>query len=486
MEYSRLLQDVPYTGTPPHGVAAGLAQDSRKVVPGGVFVCIEGRGHDGHAFAEDALAAGAAMVVSQRPLGLAGEVLIKDTRAAYAQMSQNFFGRPAEKLRLVAVTGTNGKTTVATVLKHTLENLGVQCGLIGSAQNEIGAEVVPAKFTTPEAFDLAALMARMVGAGCTHLVMEASSQALAQGRLATLRFALSIFTNLTVDHLDYHGTMEEYFAAKRLLFLQSEEMLANLDDEYGRRLLGDKELCGPGGVLRRACSFSALADAADFTARNIDLQAAGVRFAFLSEGHLHRVAFPIPGEYSVANALAAGGAAVMLGHEPAAVAKALTQSGGVKGRSQVLYSGRFTVIRDFAHTADGMDKLLSALRPYAPKRLVVLFGCAGDREETKRPAMAEAALRWGDEIFLTSDNPRTEAPAHTMAAAREVLEAGGKPFAAIEDRAEAVHAALQSLQEGDVLALCGKGHEDYQVMNGYTLYLDEKSLVEEWIHNMGV
>lgn len=480
MEYRELLSGINYSGAPPAGTAAGIAQDSRRVIPGGVFVCIQGRGFDGHAFAQKALEAGAGMVVSQRPLGLPGEVTVPDTRAAYAIMSQNFFGRPAEKLTLIAVTGTNGKTTVASVLRQTLEGMGIKCGLIGTIGSEFAGVQVPAKFTTPEAWDMAALLSRMVNAGCTHVVMEASSQALAQGRLYGLHFALGIFTNLSLDHLDYHGGMEEYFAAKRSLFLHSDAMLCNMDDEYGRRLLGDAGLCGPAGRLKSCRGFSVQSDAADFTARSVDLRADGVRFGFLGEGFLERVAFSIPGEYSVGNAMAAGAAAVMLGYPSGQVAEALSAVKGVRGRCEVLYSGDFTVICDFAHTADAIDKLLGSLRPFAKNRMVVLFGCAGDREATKRPAMSEAALRWGDAIYLAADNPRCEDPMKTMTDAEAPLKAGGKPYTLEVDREKATHMALDSLGPGDMLVLCSKGHEDYQVMDGFTLFYDERQILKEW------
>ncbi|MGD9560640.1 MAG: UDP-N-acetylmuramoyl-L-alanyl-D-glutamate--2,6-diaminopimelate ligase, partial [Oscillospiraceae bacterium] len=412
MEYAELLRGISYAGTPPKGEAALVTQDSRKVVPGAVFVAVQGRGVDGHDFAAAAVQAGAGMVVAQRALGLENEVVVADTRAAYAEMCANFFGRPAEKLVLVGVTGTNGKTTVASVLKQVLEKSGMPCGLIGTVQSEIGTLEIPAKFTTPEAWDLHALLAQMLKAGCTHVVMEASSQALDQARLGGLHFALGIFTNLTQDHLDYHGDMQRYFAAKMQLFEQSDALLANLDDAFGRRMMDE----APCPVKK---SFSTERNMADFTARNIDLRSEGVRFAFLGEDFLEPVRFAIPGAYSVANALAAGAAAVMLGVGGAAAAKALSDVPGVKGRCEVLHSGAFTVIRDYAHTADGLEKLLGALKPFVPKRLVVLFGCAGNRDAGKRPAMGEAVASWADAIYLTADNPRTEPVDKTMEDAME-------------------------------------------------------------------
>ena len=474
VDYKNLLAGLVYTGTPPAGIPTGAAQDSRMVTRGSVFVCIKGRGFDGHDFAQRALEAGAGMLVTERHLGLAREVTVPDTRRAYGEICQNFFNRPADKLRLIGVTGTNGKTTVSSVLKQTLQSLGIKCGLIGTIGSEIGEVEVPAKFTTPEAWDMAALLARMVKAGCTHVVMEASSQALVQGRLSGLHFALGVFTNLTQDHLDYHGDMEAYFTAKKLLFSQSDTLLANLDDEWGARLLQE--------CANAECkSFSVKNDAADFIAKNSELRPGGVRFAFLGNGFLQPVRFAIPGGYSVQNALAAGAAAVLLGQEPGAVAAALGRVAGVRGRCQVLYSGAFTVIRDFAHTGDGMEKLLSSLKPFVKGRLVVLFGCAGDRDPAKRPAMGQAAATYGDEIFIAADNPRTEEVQKTMRDAAGPIEDSGKPYYMEADREKAVHRALETLAEGDVLVLCGKGHEDYQVLDGWTQYLDEAALVAAWI-----
>lgn len=479
MEYRALLEGIGYTGTPPSGEATAVVQDSRKVVPGCVFVCIRGRGFDGHEFAALALKAGAGMVVSGRPLGLASEVTVADTRRAYALISQNYFGNPAQKLVVVGVTGTNGKTTVASVLKQTLCAMDVKCGLIGTIQSEIGDAVVPAKFTTPEAWDIAALMARMVKAGCTHLVMEASSQALEQGRLYGIRFALGIFTNLTQDHLDYHGDMKAYYAAKRSLFEQCDAMLTNLDDAAGRRLLDE-------GAAPEKRSYSTEKNMADFSARDIGLSASGVKFAFLGSDFLRPVRFAIPGAYSVANALAAGSAAIMLGYPPDAVSAALSGVPGVRGRCEVIHNGDFTVITDFAHTADGVDKLLGSLKPFVTGRLMALFGNAGDRDAGKRLAMGEAAARHADVIYITADNPRTEDIMKTIEDSMEPIRASGKPFVVEPDREKAQRMALDSLKAGDMLVLCTKGHEDYQVMDGYTLLLDERMIFEDWMNESRV
>ena len=478
-ELKELLAGIEYQGVLPKGVATLVTQDSRKVTENAVFVCVKGRSSDGHLFAEKALQDGASLLVTERPLGLPREIVVKNARQVYALLCRNFFGNPAARLQMVGVTGTNGKSTVTSVLKQALEQLGVSCGLIGTIHTEIGSMEIPAKFTTPEAWDLNALLSRMVQAGCTHVVMEASSQALEQERLFGIQFALGVFLNLSQDHLDYHGTMEEYFEAKKRLFRQADKMLVNLNDEWGQRLLAECE-------CPDKRSFAVETDAANFVARNVQLKAGEVRFAFLSEGFLEPVVFPMPGNYSVENSLAAASAAVMLGQGSAQTAKALAVCKGVKGRCEVLYSKEFTIIRDFAHTADAIDKLLKALKPFAQNRLVVLYGCAGDRDAAKRPAMGEAAAQYGDVLYLTGDNSRTEDPMKTVNDGLEAVKNSGKPYFIELNREKAVEMALDELQSGDMLVLCGKGHEDYQVLNGYTVYLNEKELVERWLFRRGL
>lgn len=473
MTYKELFAGVEYTGNLPEGQAKFVTQDSRRAAEGAVFVCVKGRGSDGHSYAPKALQNGAGVVVSQRPLGLAGEVVVKDSRAAYAKLCQNFFGNPAQKLTLVGVTGTNGKTTVASELKQLLQLAGYRCGLLGTIRSEIGDMEIPARFTTPEAWDLSALLARMVAAGCTHAVMEASSQALEQGRLLGLRFALGIFTNLSQDHLDYHGDMEHYFAAKQILFSQCDAMLVNRDDPYGQRLL-QQQSC----PVQK--SFSTRQEA-DFSAHDIVLNMTSVEFMLQMGQRSVAAHFPMPGEYSVYNALSVAGGAMILGVSPAQTVEALAKTKGAPGRCEVLHNGEFTVICDFAHTADAIENLLSALRPFAKKRMVVLFGCAGDRDAMKRPAMSEAVCRYADEIFLTADNPRTEDPEKITKDAMPPLLASGKPCTVEQNRARAVQLALASLQKEDMLVLCGKGHEDYQVLNGVTIYLSERQLVADWL-----
>ena len=474
MDLRQLFEGVAYQGELPQAQVSLVTQDSRKVAPGAVFVCTKGRSFDGHAYAQKALEAGACCVVTERPMGLDCEVRVENGRKAYALLCQNFFGRPAERLRLVAVTGTNGKTTVTTLLKQILEQAGYKAGLIGTIHTEIDTMEVPAKFTTPEAWDLAALMARMEKAGCSFVIMEASSQALDQLRLWGLQFEVGIFTNLTQDHLDYHGTFENYFAAKKSLFSQVKTMVVNLDDPYGKRLL--KEAHTP-----QTITFSSHDDEADYTARNVELSASGVRFEMVGRSFIQRVKFPMPGDYSVHNALAAAAGAIALGIDPYLAARALTATRGVRGRCEVLYHGDFTILCDFAHTGDAIEKVLSGLAPFAKGRLIALFGCAGERDAQKRPLMGEAVVKYADFAILTSDNPRKENPYDIIKDVEPVLKASGKPYLVEVERRVALEKALAMLRPGDVLVLCGKGHEDYQAIDGVTIYLDEHRIVKDWL-----
>ncbi len=482
MELKTLFEGVEYQGQlpPEAGAVTLVTQDSRRVSPGAVFVCARGRQTDGHAYAQKALEAGAVCVVTERPLGLEREVTVENGRKAYALLCQNFFGNPARRLRLVAVTGTNGKTTVTTLIKQVLEQAGYQVGLIGTIHTMIDQMEVPAKYTTPEAWDLAALLARMEAAGCTFAVMEASSQALDQLRLWGLCFEVGVFTNLTQDHLDYHGDFEQYYAAKKSLFEQTRTMIVNGDDAYGRRLAA--EMAGTQPVI----TFSAQDDTADYTAKNIELSASGVRFEMVGRGFIQRIRFPMPGDYSVHNALAAAAAVIALGLPAGEAAKGLTGIRGVRGRCEVLYAGEFTVLCDFAHTGDAIEKVLSGIAPFVKGRLIVLFGCAGERDAKKRPLMAKAVVKYADFAVLTSDNPRKEDPYAIMKDVEPELKASQKPYLAEVERRTALNRALSMLRAGDVLVLCGKGHEDYQVIDGVTIYLDEHRIVREWLEAHGL
>jgi len=477
MTLRELLQDVEVNTPIPECIVSALTGDSRQVEPGSVFFCIAGARTDGHDHAAKALEQGASAVICERDLGLERQVIVKDTRAALGLSASNFFGRPTEKLKLIGITGTNGKTTTTYLVKHILESAGKTVGLIGTIRNEIADITLPAKYTTPDPVGLHAMFARMREAGCEYVVMEASSHALDQQRLAGVQFAAAAFTNLTQDHLDYHGTMEAYFEAKRKLFDICDVAIVNADDEYGRQL-----------ITRLACphiSFSHESAKADITAHDIKISAGGSRFVIMHCGKLHKVDLSMPGYFSVANALAAVGCCLATGIEMHAIAKGLTECPGVPGRIEILPTNTpYTVIRDYAHSPDGLQKILETLREFATGRVICLFGAAGNRDRTKRPLMGEMASRLADFVILTCDNPRDEDTVRIIEDVLPGIKKHKTPYKAIPDRFEAIKWGLENARPGDIFLLAGKGHEDYQVLNYGTINFDEKVIVAQLLEEM--
>ena len=450
---------------------AGITCDSRKVQPGWVFVCICGTSSDGHAFAKQALEAGAAAVVVQRDLGLAQQIQVESTRHAWAIMCANWFGRPSRRLHLIGITGTNGKTTVSYMLKSILEFCGYKTGLVGTIQNMIGQRVLPSGHTTPDPYDLQSMFSLMVAEGCTHAVMEVSSHALDQGRVDGCRFDAAVFTNLTQDHLDYHGTMENYLAAKKRLFTMCDRGILNLDDPAAQQI---KE-----GIDCPWTTYSVGRDEADYTARNIHKRPDGVDFELVGTGEIDRVRLSIPGDFSVYNAIAAAACGLAIGLPFEKVVAALSACRGVKGRAEIVPTGRdFTVIIDYAHTPDGLENICRTLKECAAGRLVVLFGCGGDRDKTKRPKMGAIAAKYADFCVVTSDNPRTEDPAAII---NDILAGmpAGAAYTVVENRVEAIHWAIDHARPGDTILLAGKGHETYQVLKDGLIHLDEREVIAD-------
>ncbi|MCL2857218.1 MAG: UDP-N-acetylmuramoyl-L-alanyl-D-glutamate--2,6-diaminopimelate ligase [Oscillospiraceae bacterium] len=477
MTLRELLRDVEVYGPLPEGEVSALTGDSRQVEPGSVFFCIAGTRTDGHDHAAGALKKGAAAIVCERDLGLERQILVDSTRAALGICASNFFGRPTEKLKLIGITGTNGKTTTTYLVKHILEAAGKTVGLIGTIRNEIADVTLPAKYTTPDPVGLHAMFARMAQAGCEYVVMEASSHALDQQRLAGVRFAAAAFTNLTQDHLDYHGSMEAYFAAKRKLFDICDVAVVNADDEYGRRVIE--------GLGCPHISFSQESGGADLTAHDVHFTAKGSRFVLMRCNDLHRVTLRMPGYFSVSNALAAAGCCLATGIEMQAVVEGLASCPGVPGRIEILPTDTpYTVIRDYAHSPDGLQKILETLKEFATGRVVCLFGAAGNRDRAKRPIMGEIVSRLADFVILTSDNPRDE---DQMRIIEDVLPGVKKhktPYEVIPDRFAAIEWGLQNARPDDILLLAGKGHEDYQVLHYGTINFDEKVIVAQLLSEM--
>ena len=447
--------------------------DSRAVRPGDLFVAIRGYATDGHQYIGKALEQGAAAIVCEEAPAGAPAVVVENARRALAEIAANRFGHPADSMVMLGVTGTNGKTTTTYLVKHMLEDAGHKVGLIGTNQNLIGDEVIETERTTPESYELHALFARMRDAGCTHVIMEVSSHSLVLDRVHGIRFAVGAFTNLTQDHLDFHKTMEAYRQAKAILFTISDKGVINLDDPAAKAMLADAKC--------PCMTFSCDKDAADLTAKNIALHADGVSFVATTRDELARVKLPIPGHFSVENALTALGIVLQLGLPLADAARSLATATGVKGRVEVVPTDTdYTVLIDYAHSPDGVENVLRAVRGFAKGRVVALFGCGGDRDRTKRPKMGKIAADLADFCIVTSDNPRTEDPKAIIDDILEGMKGTKTPMQVIVDRPEAIHWALAHAKKDDIIVLMGKGHETYQEVNHVKHHMDEREIVRDF------
>ena len=477
MKLRKILEGVSLTG----GSADldmeinSISKDTRTLAPGALFAALSGGEEDSHRFIPEALKRGAAAVLCERAPDCPGPWLtVEDSRQALALACANWFGRPGDGMTLVAVTGTNGKTTTTSLLKELLERVtGAKVGLIGTNRNMIGGQELPAHRTTPGSYELQSLLRRMADEGCAYGVLEVSSHALVQSRTAGLAFDVGVFTNLTQDHLDYHRTMEEYRQAKGLLFRQCRQAVLNLDDPAGRWY--QEQVDCP------VFTYSENRAEASLTARNIRLFPSHVEFEALTLGELSRVHLPIPGGFSIYNALAALSAGLCLGLGLEEMARAMPAVHGVKGRVEVVPVPRaYTVIIDYAHSPNALENILTTARDFTAGRLICLFGCGGDRDRAKRPVMGAVVEELADIAVVTSDNPRTEDP---QAIIRDILSgmSGGGAEAHVEpDRRAAIAWALEQGRPGDVIVLAGKGHETYQEIGGVQYPMDEREIIADW------
>jgi UDP-N-acetylmuramoyl-L-alanyl-D-glutamate--2,6-diaminopimelate ligase len=454
-----------------------VVYDSRKAVPGCLFVAVTGFAADGNRFIPMALEKGAAVVVTaKKPEGEFPYILVESDRLALAYLGINFFGKPAEAMTMIGVTGTNGKTSSTLLLKQVLEKtLCAKVGLIGTMENRIGDLVIPTERTTPESFELQALFAQMRDAGCTHVVMEVSSHAIALDRVGGVRFDVAAFTNLTEDHLDFHKTMESYCDTKAELFRRCDRAVANVDDEWFARMT-ENAGCE---VLATSAKTEA-----QLYARDLELRADGIRFNAVCGDQAVDVCLPIPGKFTVYNALTVLGIALQLGVSLSAAADALKTAEGVKGRVEVVPTpGKpYTVLIDYAHTPDGLENVLSSVKDFCKGRLIAVFGCGGDRDPMKRPIMGNIGVTIADLAVITSDNPRTEKP---MAIIEDILNgvpAEAKNYVVIEDRRKAIQYALDIAEKDDIIILAGKGHETYQEICGVKHHLDEREEVAAYLN----
>ncbi len=454
----------------------GVSYDSRRTKPGDLFVAMTGFATDGHQYIGKALENGAAAVLCQQtPETDCPYIQTEDSRRALAVVGANWFHHPASGMTMIAVTGTNGKTTTTYLLKAILEQvLGAKVGLIGTNQNMIGQEVIPTERTTPESFEVQHLFRQMADAGCTHVVMEVSSHALALDRVYGVRYQVGIFTNLTQDHLDFHKTMEAYCDAKAILFRNCGTGVVNADDPWTPRLMRNA-----------SCKVLTYAEhaLADLRAENIGLGADHIAFDAVTETERVPVRVNIPGGFMVYNTLDVLGAALALGIPLKDSARVLAAVPHVKGRVEVVPTpGRdYTVLIDYAHSPDGLKNVLSSVQGFAKGRTIALFGCGGDRDRTKRPKMGKTAAEHADFLVITTDNPRTEKPGAIIEDILPGLEGSVTPYTVIEDRVEAIHWAMDHAEAGDVIVLCGKGHETYQEINHVKHHMDEREIVADYL-----
>ena len=455
---------------------SGVSYDSRTTQPGDLFVAMTGFATDGHQYIGKALANGvAAVLCQQRPAEACAYVQTEDSRRALAVIGGNWFGHPAEKMTMIAVTGTCGKTTTTYLLKAILEQArGAKVGLIGTNQNMIGSDVIPTERTTPESFEVQKLFREMADAGCTHVVMETSSHALYLDRVYGVRYDVGIFTNLTQDHLDFHKTMENYCDAKAILFRNCVTGVVNADDPWTPRLLKDADC--------KVMTYAEQADA-DLRAENIVLSAGGIAFDAVNGAERAPIRVNIPGGFMVYNTLDVLGAALALGISLEESAAVLAKVPHVKGRVEIVPTpGRdYTILIDYAHTPDSMVNVLQTVKEFAKGRTVAVFGCGGDRDRTKRPLMGKAAADWSDFAVVTTDNPRTEEPEAIIADILPGFDGSATPYQVVVDRIEAIHWAMDHAEKDDVIVLCGKGHETYQEVNHVKHHMDEREIVADYL-----
>lgn len=455
-----------------------LEYDSRKIKNGDVFFCISGFNADGHEYAKGAAEKGAAAIVCEKDLSdipPCTVIKVDDTRKALALASSNFYGQPWAKLKMIGITGTNGKTTSTYMIKSILEQTGRKVGLLGTIANYIESKKVPSQRTTPESLELHELFSEMVSNGITHCVMEVSSHSLALNRVYGIEFSEGIFTNLTRDHLDFHKNFENYYEAKLILFKNSKVSVINTDDEFGEKVYKD--------VDNKKITFG-LEGHTDITAKNISMHSRGIEFDMYYMGESVHINLNIPGRYNIYNAL--GSAAVCLNEGVSLLdVKNGLEKVFVPGRCEIVtkdYNLGFEVIVDYAHSPDGLENILKTAREFTKGRLITVFGCGGDRDKTKRPIMGSIASSLSDITVITSDNPRTEDPEVII---QDIVEGvKNDNYVVIENRREAIEKAIKIAKKDDVIVVAGKGHENYQELKDKVIHFDEREVIAEIIKEL--
>lgn len=477
MTLSELLKDVNIKKIDGGGSMkiSGIACDSRKVKPGNVFVCITGYETDGHKYAKSAVENGAVAVVAEHDLPTVDVpcVIVDNTRKAMSEMAATFYDYPYKKFKLIGITGTNGKTTTTYLIKSILEHLGKKVGLIGTNQNMIGDMIMETSRTTPDSLELMQLFDMIASHNVDYVVMEVSSHALALDRVTACTFDVGAFTNITQDHLDFHKTMEEYLAAKSILFNICNTGVVNKDDARSEYLIENAR-------CRNMITYGINQDC-DLKASNIILNEDGVKFDINYGGMEEHVDLPIPGEFSVYNALTAIGCCMAENIPLDLAVDGLHSAKGLKGRIEIVRTPgtNYTVIIDYAHTPDGLLNVINAIRGFAKGRIVTLFGCGGDRDASKRPIMGKIAGELSDFCIVTSDNPRTEDPEKIIKQVVEGVKQTDCDYEVITNRFSAIEYALDHAKKNDIILLAGKGHETYQVLGKDTIKFDEREIVQK-------
>jgi len=493
MTFQNLLDGAEFLSQSGNPDVTGVEYDSRRVKPGCLFVAMRGEASDGNRFIDQAIQAGAVAIVTDSPAEQSREgvawALVPHGRRALARISENFYKRPAERLAITGITGTNGKSTTVFLIEAILDAAGRKSALIGTIEYHVAGKIYPAPHTTPEALELARLFNEAVGQGATDAVMEVSSHALAQQRVFGVPFDVAVFSNLTRDHLDYHKTMDEYFHAKRVLFEgcgtdPPRAVVANLDDDYGRKLLDFSR-------KRSSLVLTYGWERGDFHAAKPEITPRGTRFDLIGPQGAIAIFSPLIGRVNVYNILAAAAACSARGCSPDAIARGISALQHVPGRFQrVDCEQPFTVVVDYAHTDDALRNLTSLAREFVTRsgsssRVITLFGCGGDRDRAKRPMMGEAAGRGSDFVVLTSDNPRSEDPRAIVNDALVGLQKSGVKYSVEVDRRKAISLAINEARPGDIVLLAGKGHEKVQVTREGSHPFDDVQVAKEALRVAG-
>lgn len=456
-----------------------IAYDSRKICPGSLFICISGYKTDGHRYIKEAVAKGAAAVMVEKEVDVLGIPVfaVKDTRKAMAIVARNFFKNPTGELKLIGITGTNGKTTTTYLINGILEEARRKSCTIGTIAIKVGKEEVPSSRTTPESLDLQQIFRQLADKGAEYAVMEVSSHALDLGRVDYCSFRIGIFTNLTQDHLDFHKSFENYREAKKKLFYKTTHInIINIDDAHGRIIAEE--------IRRHKVTLLTygIDNAADIFAKNIQMDDKGVKFTLVTPKYEIEIANSIPGKFSVYNCLAAAAAAYVEGIDKRVIQAGIGRLKNVPGRSEVLdIDLPCTVVIDYAHSPDSLENILKAVRQYAKRNIITVFGCGGDREQEKRPIMGEIAGRMSDYCVITSDNPRSEDPQMIIKQVESGIRKTACNYICIENRKDAIKFALTIAKQNDIVLLAGKGHETYQVLKEGTIHFDEREIVRELV-----